>query len=136
MRRSFAALAALVSAIVLTMPAAAFADVSTAQGKITLEGVMPPMRYIILSTSGQITEIISNTTDNVIPVAYYGSLQGPQAVVTKSLLNKYTSLISKMSLSDGNYPITPVGQAPSNAEQPKAGILAFIERPKLLSSIL
>lgn len=49
------------------------------------------MRNIIVNTSGSITEITSNTPENVTPKVYLGSFTGPELPLTAALMKDFNT---------------------------------------------
>ena len=79
----------LVTVFVLLAFGAASADAVSISQQIHLTGIVPPMRFIILNKQGEITEITSNTPEDVTPKVMLGSLQGAQLPLTTTLLKDY-----------------------------------------------
>jgi hypothetical protein len=55
--------------VFLLCPSLVSADV-IGTGQITVQGIVPPMHYVIVNDQNQITEVTSNTTTDVQPTVY------------------------------------------------------------------
>lgn len=77
---------ALAIVLVLGPLGVASADTISVSQVIHIQGIVPPMRNIIVDSSGNITEITSNTPENVRPRVYLGSFTGPELPLTPILL--------------------------------------------------
>ena len=65
------------------------ADV-VASGQITLQGIVPPLRCLIVNNKNQIIEVTSNTASNVIPTVYRNKISASNEVsLTPSLEQEY-----------------------------------------------
>jgi hypothetical protein len=75
-----------------------FAASPTDQISVTHElhvtATVPPMRHIILSPTGQITEITSNTLDDIVPTAYVvNDIPGNERPLTPALMQSYRRFV-------------------------------------------
>lgn len=61
-----------VLALALLIVPALNGSAAAVAGNISISGIVPPMRFIIVNNRQQITEIISNTTIDVIPQVWRG----------------------------------------------------------------
>lgn len=61
---------------------------------ISISGVVPPMRFIIVNNNQQITEIISNTKVDVIPQVWLGAIgKGKPLPLSAKLFRSYNQKI-------------------------------------------
>ncbi len=66
----------------------------TASGKITVTAIVAPEHYVIVDKSGAITEIISNTNQDVTPVVFAGSVKnGNEYPLTPEVFDQYKKLV-------------------------------------------
>ena len=66
--------------------------------QINIQAVVLPARSIILDQQGHISQIVSNTADNVTPNVYRGSVAaGREAALTAQLLTQYNSLLAQVA---------------------------------------
>lgn len=72
----------------------------SAVGVIHLTGVVPPMRFIVVDRQGDITEITSNTLEDVKPKVFLGSLQsGVELPLTPELQSDFAAKTKGLDLS-------------------------------------
>ncbi|HET7320835.1 MAG TPA: hypothetical protein VFI84_04630 [Candidatus Saccharimonadales bacterium] len=75
--------------IVLSPLGLASADSISVSQVIHIRGIVPPMRNIIVDGNGNITEITSNTPENVRPKVYLRSFAGPELPLTSALTRDF-----------------------------------------------
>lgn len=62
--------------------------------EVHVTAIVPPMRHIIISTTGQILRITSNTAQDVTPVVYIGNdIQTNERPLTQALFERYRELV-------------------------------------------
>jgi hypothetical protein len=77
--------------IVSDSPASALDQSS---GTIVVTAVVPPARYILVNRQATITEILSNTPTNVVPMVYVNSLKGSPLVLTPAINQQYEAILA------------------------------------------
>lgn len=76
----------------LFWPGLVSADI-VGMSQITVQGIVPPMRSVIVNDQNQITEIISNTTTYVAPTVYRNQILSSNEISITPLINQeYTGL--------------------------------------------
>jgi len=76
----------------LLWPGVASADI-VGMAQITVQGIVPPMRSVVVNDQNRITEIISNTTSYVAPTVYRNKiLSGNEISITPLIKQEYTGL--------------------------------------------
>lgn len=68
-------------------------------GQVVITGVVAPERYILLGPKGDITELISNTPQNVTPKVYLGNFKGLQLALTPAISRQYKSILATVKTS-------------------------------------
>jgi hypothetical protein len=63
-------------------------------GTVVVTGVVPPARYILVNRQAIITEILSNTPTNVVPMVYVNSLKGSPLVLTPAINQQYEAILA------------------------------------------
>lgn len=95
MRRLFGGLLVLLFVLV---PATAHADAVGETQEIQIHATVLPARSIILDPQGRISQILSNTAENVTPSVYRGSIAaGHEIQLSGQLLTQYSLLLAQVA---------------------------------------
>jgi hypothetical protein len=81
-------------------------------GNISISGVVPPMRFIIVNNCQQITEIISNTKTNVIPQVWRDAIGNKKPLpLSAQLARSYYQKIRMRNIGVIKFNLSKTGQA-------------------------
>jgi len=109
---------ALAIVFVLLPFATVSADSVSISQQIHLTGIVPPMRFIVVNGQGAITEITSNTPENVTPKVMLGSLQGAELPLTPELLKEFATKTKGVDMHSTDLHFAPRGLAAARSKHP------------------
>ena len=85
--------------VFLLWPATVSADI-VQSGQVTLEGIVPPMRCLIVNNQNQIIEVVSNTNNETQPTVFRNKvLNGNQISMTNPIQREYNTLSRQLNLN-------------------------------------
>ncbi len=84
--------------LLVCVPVTVQADTVSDSQEIGVRATVLPARYIILDFTGRISQILSNTAENVTPSVYRDKIAaGRELPLTAQLLTQYNSLLATVS---------------------------------------
>jgi len=64
---------------------------------VVISAVIAPVRYILVNDQGIITEILSNSQENVMPTVYKNKLGSEPITLSRAIYSQYISLMTNIS---------------------------------------
>jgi hypothetical protein len=117
MRKGLGALFLLVC--INWVPGAAAADMSST-AQITVTATVLPARFIIIDNHNHVTEVLSNSRQEVQPTVYLHNIaRGNQQPLSSAIYNQYLSLVpaAKRAQSGVLYKLASITKQPKGAGQ-------------------
>jgi hypothetical protein len=134
MKSFWMGLPVLIFASSLALPSGVSADTLSQSAVVTVRATVLPARYVIVDERGVITSIITNTSQDVIPTAYLGSISPENArPLTPQLLESYQKIIKNLDITGPGviYKRPVVAVASARNQQPqtaKAQVLKILQK--------
>lgn len=100
---------------------------------ISISGVVPPMRFIVLNRKHQIIKIVSNTKLQVTPEVWVGSIgRGRQITLSNALLKSYYLKIRGRYLGDGVLNFNNIAKANPRS----SGLMSYVSMLRLPGKLM
>ncbi|HUD05631.1 MAG TPA: hypothetical protein VMR18_01760 [Candidatus Saccharimonadales bacterium] len=65
-------------------------------GSVTISAAIAPVRYILVDNRGTITEILSNSQENVTPIVYKNKLGSVPITLSQAIYSQYIAIMTNI----------------------------------------
>jgi hypothetical protein len=129
MKRFRGIFASFVAAIFIVLPISASADTLSQTVIVTVRATVQPARYIIVDNHGTIQSIISNTSEDVTPTVYLGSIKQENAVpLSPQTLESYRQIVEGLHATGPGVLYRRPPATTASAHKPQTNILGLIQK--------